>query len=130
MKNSLLSGIILISLIMILGSSTFVNDDCDELRKENVKLKTELEIAKKQADAANLEAQKQATLAFQMKTEAEKQRGLAEEARKRAEAAAIEARRQEQLARQQTEQAQQGYERAQRLLKSVQDSVNNAKKKN
>ena len=117
MKNNILTPFLFVMLFGIISGSTFVNDDCDELRKENERLKIELgkmqKIAEEQramADAANVEAVRQAKIAAENAANALRQ---AESARREAQLAQIEIDKQKNIAELNAREAQRQAEAAQ-----------------
>lgn len=115
-----------VSAAILMGANR-QSGECDELRKENEKLKSQLEESRKMTNAANMEARRQAKIAEEMRLaadkaqqEVEKAAALARENYQRAEAMLAESIRQAELARKNAEEVV-------RKKKLAEDSV---KKKN
>lgn len=101
MRNFLIA-IVCFAFVAIISANTQVNDDCEELKKENESLKLKLEEAKKRVEVANFEAQRQATLAVENAKRAQEQAEASRQAMRNqaaiAAANAAEAERQRKLA--------------------------------
>jgi Na+-transporting NADH:ubiquinone oxidoreductase subunit NqrC len=148
MRNSFGSSILLIILLGTISSSTFVNDDCEELKKENEKLKTELQDLQKMTEEQRRIAEEAISRATASEIEARRQQKLVDatalEARRQqklAEATALEARRQQKRAEEAelklknaTEEAIKSRDRAQQLyvdiLKKNQAQIDSIKRVN
>ena len=72
MKNITSYSIIALLLLGLSGANTFVNDDCDVLRKENEKLKQELQKAQELGAKAAEEARMQQILAEEARSRADR----------------------------------------------------------